>query len=246
MNWILDGIVALIIAIFIIVFAKKGFSKAFFGLLSGVIAVAVAIVLSGPVGTFVSEKWVAPALSGFVEETLSESAKDYSENVYGEEKDTNELNEKDYEGVIDSISGKIEAFMSVVGISKENLKEIYADAAASAEGKLKYFANHLTETVALGLSKILSFVVIFIAAILILKLLSVIFDGLFKLPVLKQFNTLGGAAIGAVFGALAVIILIFGLKLVMPNLTDSNGNAIITTEHIEDSYLFEIFYNVKF
>ena len=73
MNWILDGAVALIIAIFIIVFAKKGFSKAFFGLLSGVIAVVIAIMLSGPVGTFVSEKWVSPALSGLVEETLSES-----------------------------------------------------------------------------------------------------------------------------------------------------------------------------
>lgn len=246
MNWILDGAVALIIAIFIIVFAKKGFSKAFFGLLSGVIAVVIAITLSGPVGAFVSEKWVSPALSGLVEETLSESVKDYSEETYGEEKNTNELTEKDYAGVIDSISGKIEGFMSVVGISKESLKELYSEAAANAEGKLKFFADHLTETVSQGLSKILSFIVIFIAALIVLKLLSVIFDKIFELPVLKQFNTLGGAAIGAIFGVLTVLVLTFGLKLLMPNIVDESGNSLITDQQIEDTYLFEIFYNISF
>ncbi|MBR2327811.1 MAG: CvpA family protein [Clostridia bacterium] len=245
MNWILDAAVALIIAIFIIVFAAKGFAKAFFGLLSGVIAVVVAIALCGPVGEFVSEKWVEPAVSGFVEQALEDSAKDYAEDTYGEQKDSNELTEKDYGNVIDSISGKLESFMSVLGISKESIKELYDQAAASAHGKLEFFASHLAKTVSLGLSKIVSFIVIFIAALIILKLLSLIFGKLFELPVLKQFNTLGGAAVGAIFGIVTVLVLITGFKLMLPNLHAEDGAPIITEQNIKDSYLFEIFYNIK-
>ncbi len=245
MNWILDGAVLLVVVAFTAIFAIIGFSKSIFGFLSGVVALILAISFCSPLGHFVAEKWVTPAMSNFVAESFKEETDNYSKEEYGEEKSEEELEKSDFDKTIDSISGKLGAFMAVFGVDREGLKAKYDEAASYVKGKIAFFAESICGSVSEAIARVICFIVIFIVALILLKLLSLIFDKLFELPVLKQINHIGGALLGLILGIIAVLVLTAGFKLIQPNIRDKDENPVITEQHIDDTLVFKYFYNLK-
>lgn len=78
------------------------------------------------------------------------------------------------------------------------------------------------ENLSLLTIKILSFIVIYIVAKIILRILNSILDLVGKLPVIKQFNKLGGTLGGAIKGLLIVYVAL-GILLLLQNVIGGLG-----------------------
>ncbi len=236
MNWILDGIILVIVVVFVIIFAKKGLMKAIFSLLSGIIAVAIAIGVSGPASEPI-EALIGPSIENFVEQSFSQSAEEYAE-----ENNKGSLNADDFSKIIDEATGKLGGFISALGIKSEDIKN-------QVEGigsNIKEWTKSLAENVAHGISVTIAFILVFVLALVGLKLIAALIDKIFGLPVLSQLNRLGGALLGLVFGLVASLVFTSFFKLIAPSIIDNEGNPVVSQQQIDNTYLFKNFYNFNF
>lgn len=132
---------------------------------------------------------------------------------------------------------------------KKNVAEKFAEYAASREGNLpailKPTADELNLSAAEAISetaaKAASAVIFIISVIVLIKIFSRLITVIVKLPVLKQFNGLLGAAIGAVNGI--IVCYIFGAVLLF--LILNSGNQQILNE-LDSSVIGEYFYKNNF
>ena len=100
-------------------------------------------------------------------------------------------------------------------------------------GTVKNIAHQLTTK----LIRVLVFIVIFIAVKLILVIVSLLTDVITKIPVIKQFNKLGGTIFGAIKGLLIVYVILAIFYLISPLLKEN------MTKKIDESILTKFMYN---
>ncbi len=84
-----------------------------------------------------------------------------------------------------------------------------------------------------GLVKVVMFIVGFVLLLILLNLLIKLLDNVFKLPVLKQFNRLGGGVLGFAEGVLLVCLVVYisgklGITFFMDNAPDSTVLRLLT------------------
>ena len=77
-----------------------------------------------------------------------------------------------------------------------------------------------------GVVKVVVFILAFVILLILLKLLIRLLDNVFELPVLKQFNRMGGALLGALEGALLIYLVVYvsglvGITFFLDNAADS-------------------------
>ena len=81
MNWILDGIILLIVLLCIISSYKKGFIKSVLELLGFVAAIILSFYISAPVAEFVYDKTIEPAITTTLIDTANEANNNFYESV---------------------------------------------------------------------------------------------------------------------------------------------------------------------
>ena len=100
-------------------------------------------------------------------------------------------------------------------------------------GTVKNIAHQLTTK----LIRVLVFIVIFIAVKLILVIVSLLTDVITKIPVIKQFNKLGGTIYGLIKGVLLVLMVLAIVFVISPMIDVS------IIEKINDAPLTGFMYN---
>ena len=116
-----------------------------------------------------------------------------------------------------------------VDLSNDLPRIILKNSSNTVQSIYKYFSNTIIETVCILL--------IFIIVKIILKFVTVLADLIAKLPILKQFNKLGGTIYGIVEG-LFIVFLGFAIVSLIAPLLD-----ISIIDSINSSILGNIFYN---
>ncbi len=204
MNFIIDGILVVACVIIIVTSAKRGFVKTVLSLVSSIAAFLVAVTFSPALADMINAKFILPAISGNIEGTVSSLTDGTSEGLA-------ELFTK--------MPDTLREILTRYGLGDSAVSDIAASA-ASGESGIADVSGKIASPVATAISYAVAFLLLFVAAIIVLKLLVFIIDKIFKLPGLKTVNTLAGIVLGVIIS----VIFIFAYSFVAAKLTVALGS----------------------
>ena len=184
---IIDLVLAAVLAVFALLGARKGLIRSLMALVSVVVALIGATLLTAmfvePVTDLVYPKVEERVLEQFERDIPSDALAAEDGDLLGEALDTLKRF-----GVSDD---------AIDGVTKS-----VTDSAVSAAERAAYLLVKTIVQAAL-------FLAFFLALMLLLRLLTHGLDRLFSLPVLAQLNGLGGAALSLMEGALLIFLIVF-------------------------------------
>lgn len=205
---IIDIIIVLIIVLCIFAGYKKGLMGVLFKIVSFILALIIALILHGPISNFIVN-------NTSIDENL--------ESII--------INNIDPDNKVISEDGKIS--------ESENNSDIIQNYITNAMGDVKdNVENIAARSIAITIINIAVLIIILLITRIILSVINIILNVVAKLPIIKQFNTAGGAVFGAVEGFIIVYILLAICALIAPLFTDLQ-----LINSINNSNLGKLMYN---
>lgn len=186
---VIDILGILVVVISAIIAFKKGFVKTFFDFISTFIAIVLAFSLCNFGVQLIKEN---TTIDEWLEEVLNKSL-----NV-SEEKNEEYVLEEDY---TTSDNANNNFLTETLENLPQNIKEIVGLEEYKENAKISIIENSIEIIL-----KILSWIIIYVLARLILWLLCLIFNGIMSIPFLKQINNMAGLVLGAVVGLFRIYI----------------------------------------
>lgn len=189
---------------------KRGLIGVAFKILSFIIALVITLILFKPVSSFIMNKTeLGTTINTAITEKL-ESQNIESGEIKKEETDLPNV-------VVDYVNKQI---TNTVNEAKNSLVET--------------LAKDLTETII----NIIVIVVIFIISKILLLFAKTILEAVAELPILKQFNEIGGIIYGLLKGILIIYVILTIISLILPMM---DKNSIL--QAINSTILTKILYN---
>lgn len=212
---IADIIIAVIIIFKLVGGWRKGFVRAFSGLIA---------MICASFGSMAAKDWLSPYIS---DSLLLPSVKNFFSTRLG-------MGSGAISSQVDSFLENIRLPQFTKGILSEKITEKIAQ---TGSGLLQAAA----ETVSLKLSEILVFAVCFIIIYFVVRALIRLLDKtVFKVPVIRQCNKLLGAVIGLLAGAVIAFVLLTVAYMFFPIL--SQEGAILSPESVSHAYLVKLYF----
>lgn len=205
---VIDLVLAAVLAVFALRGARKGLIRSLMELVSVVLALAGAAILTamlvGPVTDLVFPRVEEKVISQFEQAVTNgaeapETGADTQLPADGTENDG--LLPESVSGLLDAAAEKLKRF----GVSDDAIGGVADGVNDSLRSAAEQAAYLLVKTIVQAVVFLLSF----LALMLLLRLLTRALDELCALPVLLQINMLGGAALSLVEGALLLFLIIF-------------------------------------
>lgn len=215
MGIFVDILVVLIIGLCIFNGYRKGLARCILKLVTSLIALFIAIALFRPFVNFVVN-------STIIDENIQLSLEKVMNNGIEENKDDNnsELVKEDS------------------GIPKPIAEYLNNNFKTTTEQKKEEAVVSVARGAAILIVDIACFILIYIIVKIILKILTILIDIVSKLPIIKQFNEVGGLIYGLVEGIFIVLLVMTAVAIFTP-LTGAYEVATI----ILQSHLGAFFYN---
>ena len=197
-------IIDIVVAAVLLGFAVYGGKRGLFRALSGLLAVVVALVGAGIIAaTFTTPvtKVVTPLIAGHIEEKVENAmaVQSAGSGVQMPEADTED-------------PSAIQDLLAILGLDDEVRSRLAEEVQEKVRDTGASIAAAVVESMArsfiYGTLYILSFAVL----LLLMKVLIGAMDLVWKLPLLRGLNTLGGAAVGLVEGALLLFLAVWVLR----------------------------------
>ena len=214
MGTIVDVVLILIIGLCIFLGYKRGLAKCLVKVCTTIIAIILAIMLYKPLVNFVVN-------STTIDENIQLSLERVLKNGMEENKDNNTQIVKEDSGIPKPIADYL----------NDNAKDIVQEKKEEAIVSTARSATLLIVDIACVIA-------VYLMAKIILQIFTILIDIVAKLPVIKQFNELGGLIYG-LFECVLIIFIVFTLVAVLAPLT---GNYILSNA-IMESHIGSIFYN---
>ncbi len=214
---IVDLIVLIIIGVTTFIGYKRGFVKTAFGMLSFIVALALATSLYKPIASMLAERtgideWIFTTISGKVDEMENKS----------EETTEEEVKEDSIQATFENLPEKIKEELGM-----EDLKN---KAKASIAEKATEIAMNL-----------ISFVGIYVFARVLLAVACFALDLVMKIPVLKQANEILGLILGVLQGLFSVFVI---LAIIMALTSFLNLDWLLA--YIKGSLITQVLYENNF
>lgn len=193
-------IVIALLAGFTLIGAKRGFVSVLIGLLSLVIAIVGAKILSVPLSNFLIEnvkieEKIEAGISSFVNDEVKRTVDNIQETM-----NIKDVSLKDFKEHIDEMSLP-ESVKDIIRKATETKQQADTNVTeVLTQTALKDAVHELSTTVV----EVLSFVICFIVILVALIILRVSLKIVTKLPVIHQLNGALGAAVGFAEGVIAV------------------------------------------
>ena len=192
---------------------KKGLTKSLLKIFSFVIAIIISLVIFKPVSNFIIYQTQ-------IDDNIQKTIVTAFENQSSKDNNAQNKEEAKQEDVNNIFYNYIENKIIQVG---EEAKE--------------YVLETSSREIALVVINTIVFIIVFITTRIILIFVKALADLMTKVPVIKQFNEIGGGIYGALRVVVFIIILFTILAIVLPLIQDSNILPII-----EDSILSRFIY----
>ena len=213
MGLIVDGIIILIFALCAFIGYKRGLTKCLLRLSTAILAIIIAVVLYKPFYNFVID-------STLIDDNIQ----------YSIEKMINKNSTEDEAAEVKENSGMPGPIVKYVN---KNLKE-------TAEKEKTKAITEVSKSAAQLIVMIGCIIIIYIIAKILLRIITVVFDIFTKLPVIKQFNEIGGLLYGIIEAFFLVVVAFTLISVITPLV----GNYAVTGM-IEQSYIGKLFYNTN-
>ena len=220
MGIVVDLIIILILGLCIFNGYKKGLAKSLLKLLTSLIAIIIAIVLYKPFVNFVIERT-----------TIDDNIK------FSLEKIINQNTDHENEDLVNEESGIPKPIANYLNNNIKQSAETQKEAAISESSKA---AAELIINAA-------CVVIIYIIAKILLKIITLFIDIFASLPVIKQFNELGGIIYGIIEGIVILLIIVTLISVITPLIGNYEVPNMILDSHIgKFLYNNNIFLNLIF
>ncbi|MBQ7600136.1 MAG: CvpA family protein [Clostridia bacterium] len=236
MNFVIDAIILIVFVLILWTAARRGFIKSFMALVSTVASGIVAYAFTPSLANIINERFMLDRISGDISTTLQGFSLDVgagsglfnldklAEAILGENAP------QDLMSMLNRYGTKINEFVDQIrgltGVSKDTVDGV----ADSVAGKTS-----------LSLSSIIAFVLIFIGAFIVLKLITAILNGIFKAPVLSTANKIFGFLLGVIEGALVAWLLCIVLVALMNNLRVV-APGVFGSFNLQDTFICKFLY----
>lgn len=209
MSIFVDIVIIVVMLLSIIMGYKKGLIGVIFKIASFIIAIILAFALSKPVTNYIiANTEIDDNLHMTIQKALESN---------------NSENPEEY---------KNENMPEVIS---QYITEQIKTATANAQNEVaKVVATNLTGTIINGLA----FIGIFIIAKILLFFLKFLIEAVAKIPVLKQFNEIGGLIYGVLKGLFIIYLIFTIISLIAPIINNTN-----LQEAIQASYIGSMMYN---
>lgn len=233
MAFIVDIVIAVILLVSVLVGRKRGLVKTLFGCLSLVAAIVVAAMFGSYAGDLIKETEFFEGISENVARDISEyfdkTAKKGVENITSSD--------------LDLEASPAGSLLVRLGIDSGGLEKAYIGALEKGAENVKAdVVNAVQGPVLECLADAMGTLAVFILSLIALKLLSYVFDGIAKLPILSTVNKFGGLLAGAVSGVLLVFVLCMILNVVLPYFPENN---IVYIGMEKDTVLYSFFLSLN-
>ena len=226
MGFVFDLIIVAIAVICIVYGAKKGFFKSLMSLISGILALLIALTFTPLLSESINDKYVKGPISGGIETMFLSIAESGSEDVAYD----TELLFKDSQFV---------SLMEGAGLTDEKIREEEKESTASAEAFIKALAVTVATPIAKTVSDICAFIILFAVALVILKLATLVLGLFMKLPVLRETDKV----MGVVFGIISAVFFSFVFSMMVSRLASAMAVAApgtFKTDIVENSFLLNL------
>lgn len=208
MNFLID--IFLILFIFIISYLnyKKGLIKVIFKIFSFLIALVISFILFKPVSYFIIN--MTP---------LDENINSYVYNIVDSHVSANNKESNENNKTNNPNSSLPSAVISYIDKTIENTSTTIQND----------IATEVTKNISSTIINILSFIIVYILARIILIFVNFVSDKISELPIIKQFNELGGLIYG-ILQSFLIIFIILAIVSILPfdNIKLTINNTILT------------------
>ena len=215
----LDIIILLIILTTFVSVVKKGF-------------VRTILDLTSFVGAWLAAKFFSPSLSGFFFDGLSKSVSESINNMIAEKIKQNTLPEPLYES---NLSAFLEKYNIDINFSAVN---------NTVDGMVENTVLSITNYLISILSYVLAFIVIFVLVLILFKVASVLFGGIFKLPILNTVDKTLAIILAVIISVIYLLLFIALMQIIMPFLMSVYPQFFNDTV-IGNTFIFEYLYNFE-
>ena len=197
-------IIDIVVAAVLLGFAVYGGKRGLFRALSGLLAVVVALVGAGIIAaTFTTPvtKVVTPLIAGHIEEKVENAmaVQSAGSGVQMPEADTED-------------PSAIQDLLAILGLDDEVRSRLAEEVQEKVRDTGASIAAAVVESMARSLIYGTLYILSFAVLLLLMKVLIGAMDLVLKLPLLRGLNTLGGAAVGLVEGALLLFLTVWVLR----------------------------------
>ena len=220
MSYILDGIIVLIVLLFIYLSAKKGFVYTLIEVVGFVAALVIAFTISTPLAEFSYDTFVYPSISEKVENTGNENINEAADAVW--------------EDLPDYFTES-----SFFGLSKETATTAAQNEFSNNSDSIaKSISDSMVKPTAVKLISVFISFVLVVVLLFIAKILAKYLNKLFTFSFVGEINKILGGVLGIAKGAAMAVVFCLVISLILSFTKD--GFLIFTYDAIESSYLFKL------
>lgn len=203
MAFILDIVILAVVALFVYLGRRAGFVKTAVKLVGFLLALVVAWGLSGPIADGCYDLFVRDSVRTTIDENLLSA-----DSVSGIEQGVR--------GALESLPESVTNLMSHWGLgTPEELAASVSDkVGATAQSAADVIEGEIIRPLVTVLLRMLCLVILVVLLLILVRVLAAVIDKIFKLPVLRSFNRIGGMILGAAQGVLIVLVLVTVLQVI--------------------------------
>ena len=229
---IIDIALLVISVILIIRYTCKGAVRSIFSYIKVFLAIGLAYILRNPVAELFNKMFMDSAITKWVYNSLSASAK-------GVETDGLNLVE-----LYRETPAFFTNILSKFGIDLEGFDAAIEALPYASEADIVAMSENIGSSIALMLSTVLAIVVIFILALILLTVVVNLLDKVAKLPGLNLINRLLGAVIGVLI-SLTLIWAVSGIITVLITYVGPLAPDVLNQELIDNSIILKLLKDTK-
>ena len=234
MGALLDVVSVVILVVCIWSAARRGFVKTIIGFVGTLLAVAAAAIFGPAAASVIRVRLVGP----FFERTVGDYLMTYMSGV-GE---SAEAFAEQFNQLLAEMPEVLEAYLRRFSVSPEEVRQSFE--ASSLESAKDAAVSAISTPLSQAVSNALGFLLVFVAALLLIKLLTVLLDTAAKLPLLRSVNKGLGVALGAVQGVLMVLVFAGVMTHLAPFLENYMTTA-FDANTISSTLVFKYFYELS-
>ena len=191
MYQIIDWIFLAALVGIVIYATARGFVRAVYRLVSLIVAIVIASTFAAPLGNILYDSFLYSAVEGGVESALTSVA-------------SGTVGAVDAEAVLDGLPEEIGAAASFFGV---DLADTIKNVTETNETQIPKLAASIAQPIATSAAKLLATVLLFVCAMLVLRLFRFVLDWLMKLPILHGLNRIFGFVFGVLEASVIGILL---------------------------------------
>lgn len=226
MSIILDVILVAIFAAFVFFAAKKGFMKTLLELVAVIAALALSYQFSSTLAKGVYDSMVKDNMITAIEEQIDDNV-DISTAA------------KKAEVTIDALPKFVVSVASSVGVDVDSIKSKIISENLNSSNIATELVEKVAEPIVIGALKIVSFILLSVILIFILKFAAGFISKLFDVPIVGTANRVLGGLLGACKGVVVLVFICTVLDFIF-----ANGDGELATA-VNESYVIGLLDNIN-